>query len=231
MGGKQCVANGGAPFRAKIVINNLTKDLTLKEPGTCHCRKDGCERNHHKGLRMDAGKVVQGEEPPTVLDPLDSGMFAISARESTACGPDGELHYDVWRDGVKSGTVTLYFSRDANSSTRSQNSRVSGCVNNGEYELFGDFPPDTTDCTFTLRKRKVQVRLRGQLSAQFGGGNLDMTVPIEDILKLPELQRLLEGMDQMGAQADKLTEVVKKLQEEGIKFDFVSANKPRWWPF
>lgn len=58
-----------------------------------------------------------------------------------------------------------------------------------------------------------------------------MTVPIEDILKLPELQRLLEGMDQMGAQADKLTEVVKKLQEEGIKFDFVSANKPRWWPF
>lgn len=235
MGGQQCTASGGAPFHANVSFSNKTKDLTLQEPSKHVCSKEKCEKKHHAGLRVIQGKVPEAEPPSTQLGPLETTNFGISAREGTAAGPEGELTYHVYRGSEFYGSVWLKFSRDANSSTRSCGGTLSGAVNNGDYELSGSFPCDTINCVFELRPHRVEVRIKGQLNSQFGGGMLDVTVPIEDLLRLPELQRLLAEVEAANAhlgglqsRVDKALPVLEQLAQQGVQVDFVSANKPEF---
>jgi len=234
MGGKNCTASGGAPFHAQVTLINGTRDLTLKELDSEACKRKcedfGCDRKHHLGLYMVQGKVPANEQPAAKVEPLESMTFGISARENSACGPEGELNYEVWRDGQRIGSLWLSFARDANSSTRSCNCSLSGEVNAGEYELLGRFPPDTIQCTFELRKRKVEVRMQGQFAGVPGGGHFDMVVPIEDIFKVPQLQALVAQVADMNSNAERLVALLQALQREGVKIDLVSQFKPSWWP-
>lgn len=144
---------------------------------------------------MDSGKVPAGETPNKTLRPLATTAFAISARENTAAGADGELHYNVFRkvNGKDTpwGAIRLTFSRDANSCTRSQSCTMSGRVNAGEYELTGSFPCNSHDCTFVLKKKKVEIKARGQLGSMLGGGDFEAIVPLEDAMHLPF--KMMEG--------------------------------------
>lgn len=88
MGNTNCVADGGCPHRADIIIANNTKyDLHLDTSNSC-----GRECNHSGWIITD-GKIVAGCEPPQVIKAHENGTFSVSGREGTAVAPKGKVFY------------------------------------------------------------------------------------------------------------------------------------------
>ena len=86
--GNNCVAGGGCPHQANIVIINNTRfelELNLEEK---------CERNcRHRGFKVLDGKIVAGHLPPRKIPACESGQFSVSGREGTAVAPKGRVFY------------------------------------------------------------------------------------------------------------------------------------------
>ena len=88
MGNTNCVAGGGTPHRADIVIaNNIKYELELNEDEYCgrYCK--------HRGFKVTDGKIVEGHLPPKKIAPFSKGEFSVSGRESTAVAPKGKAYY------------------------------------------------------------------------------------------------------------------------------------------
>ena len=86
--GNACVAGGGAPHKIDIIIINNTKySLELDTSQECgrECR--------HSGFIITDGKIVEGSEPPALIQPFNKGSFSASGRDSTAVAPKGKVFY------------------------------------------------------------------------------------------------------------------------------------------
>ena len=88
MGNTNCVADGGCPHRADILITNNTKHEIKLD------LENGCGRDcDHKGWQVLDGKIIEGHEPPKVILPYSTGNFSVSGREGTAVAPKGKVFY------------------------------------------------------------------------------------------------------------------------------------------
>jgi len=96
MGNTNCIADGGCPQRADIVIVNNTKyelDLDINES----CGRE-CE---HKGWQVLDGKIVDEHIPPDKILPYSTGKFSVSGRDSTAVAPKGKVFYHNQEKNLK----------------------------------------------------------------------------------------------------------------------------------
>eukprot|EP00090_Calanus_glacialis_P045558 TRINITY_DN8536_c0_g1_i1.p1 TRINITY_DN8536_c0_g1~~TRINITY_DN8536_c0_g1_i1.p1 ORF type:complete len:185 (+),score=52.98 TRINITY_DN8536_c0_g1_i1:64-618(+) len=88
MGNELCVAGGGTPMQVDIlVVNNTEIPLALD-------LEQDCQRDcHHKGWQVAAGKIVEGREPPEIIDAFSDGKFSASGREGAQVAPNGKVYY------------------------------------------------------------------------------------------------------------------------------------------
>jgi hypothetical protein len=89
MGNTNCVADGGCPHRADIVIANNSK-YELQLDTSVKCGRDVC---NHGGWQVLDGKIVDGHEPPQVIKAYENGKFSVSGRDGTAVAPKGKVFY------------------------------------------------------------------------------------------------------------------------------------------
>ena len=88
MGNTNCVADGGTPNRADIVIlNNTEYDLHLQHDQDC-----GRDCNH-QGWQILEGKIVQGRRPPGSIPSFSTARFSVSGREGSPITPKGRVYY------------------------------------------------------------------------------------------------------------------------------------------
>lgn len=86
--GNACVAGGGCPHKIDIVIINNTKyKLELDQEQKCG-RECQCS-----GYIVNEGKIVEGSEPPKLIESYGRGTFSASGREGTAVAPKGKIFY------------------------------------------------------------------------------------------------------------------------------------------
>jgi len=96
MGNTVCIAGGGAPHRADmVVVNNTSSHLDLDLEESCG-RECG-----HKGWQILEGKIVEGFSPPSSIAPHSTGKFSVSGREGTAVAPKGKVFYGNKENGLK----------------------------------------------------------------------------------------------------------------------------------
>ena len=86
--GNACVAGGGTPHKIDIVIVNNTKNRLELDQG------QSCGREcQHQGLLVNEGKIVEGLEPPSAIEPFNKGTFSASGRDGSAVAPKGKVFY------------------------------------------------------------------------------------------------------------------------------------------
>jgi len=89
MGNELCVAGGGCPHQADILLVNDSEIPIFLD------QDQDCQREcHHKGWQIAKGKIVEGREPPPTVEPFSSVSFSVSGREGAALAPEGKVYYE-----------------------------------------------------------------------------------------------------------------------------------------
>ena len=131
MGNTNCIADGGCPHRADIVIANNTKyDLYLDESEQCG-RECQCT-----GWQVTDGKIVAENEPPKVIKAHDNGRFSVSGREGTAVAPKGKVFYCNKDENLK-----VIFEWNAAGWTSRSSSSASVTINGAKSSKWKDPTP------------------------------------------------------------------------------------------
>ena len=86
--GNNCVASGGTPHRADISLHNNTSIQLFLDTEVACGRECG-----HRGWVVTDGKIVEGRQPPEIIQPYSSARFSVSGRENTAVAPKGRVFY------------------------------------------------------------------------------------------------------------------------------------------
>merc|ERR1719197_991764 len=128
---------------------------------------------------MTHGKVPEGHEPAKRVGPMKSTEWMISARDSSTNGPQGNLHYDLYDGSKVIGQVKMAFSRYSNSTTRTQSINLTGEAQK-QFEVEGDFPPGSINCTFTIQKKTRHIVVKGGVDGGVGAANAETKIQIRD---------------------------------------------------
>jgi len=161
MGNTNCVASGGCPHRADIlVVNNTKYDLELDTSVPCQ------RECNHSGWQVQDGKIVEGCEPPDLIKAHDNARFSVSGREATAVAPKGRVCYinkeknlKVTFEWMYSGSTSMT-SSDANMTINGLKESKKGIFGGGDGKPWTDFlacEAKTDPWVFTLRPREGKL--------------------------------------------------------------------------
>ena len=93
------------------------------------------------------------------------------------------------------------------------------------HEIISNFPTDSIYCTFTFQSKKIEITIRGRLSSAMGGGNIDCTIPVEDILGLNQVSKIIDQFDATLGQTERIVKVLEALKEDGVAVN-LGASMP-----
>lgn len=154
--GNACVAGGGCPHTIDIVITNDTKyELELDQNQDCgqECK--------HKGFILSAGKIVEGREPPQVIEPFSHVTFSASGREGTAVAPVGKVFYVNDQENLKimvSWANAGWTTREGASADSSVTGAKSGMMSTKPWSEILEVKKNLNSWAYTIQKKESTVK-------------------------------------------------------------------------